>query len=220
MSLRSLIRENLITFIKSLEQNEDSYGLSNSFIEYEERGKEVLITDLNRAIDSLLELSKYQFIDIFENIRDLNAVKRGVLISKKLIKNGGPFNLGFLESSAGTDMELDDYVYEWAEQTLQNPYYTDLFSKVIKCPDGIIDQEGFLSGLKFYTSSYTNLLITDSYEFIPIQTNEIYIVFSDGEEFTLYKNTILDNNIKPYDTLEELLYEIIDMESVLQVADE
>ena len=215
MDLKELIKNNLLEFIKTMYAgSEDEF--SDVLNHYGNTGKEAFYADLDRAIVSLAKLSNDDFTSIYENLRDIKPAKRGVLLSENLMCTGS-FNLDFIKYSNNTDIHIPDFVFDWAEETLQNPYYTDLLSHLVKYNLDTVDQHGYLARLEFQAHSCIYVLITDQFEFMPVRVNEIYIRFTNGAELSLFKNVIFNESNCPYETLNEFLTEIIDLDSKLLI---
>lgn len=218
MDLRSEIKKNLLGFIEKM-CGDNPEDFEKAIKLYGDEGEKEFYVDVERAVDALMHLSQYEFTDVYENLRDVKPAKRGVLLCEGVDRAGGTYDFEFLQSSKETDFAEETFVYEWAKSTLQNPYYTDLFSHMIRYGEGVVDEHGCLTGLGVEVRVLTYLLITDTFEFIPVRLREIYLQLSDENEFSLYKNFILNENICPYEELEELLTEIIDMGSILKIVE-
>lgn len=217
MILKEKIKENLLDYIiKIYAKSKDDLLKKLDYYGYE--SKKEFYEVLDQAATLLVDLSQYEFFDIYENLRDVKPMKRGVLLGETLESGGGTYTLKFIESCRGTDIPIKGFVYDWVKNTLENPHYADLLSHIVQFGEKTVDKDGTLSGLGFEETSCNYLLITDTYEFLPVRVDEIFIKFSSGDRLDLYKNVVIDEEARTFDELEVLLEEIIDFGSSLRVA--
>ena len=218
MSFKEKIRENLLDYIiKMYAENEDDLLKNLDYYGYE--GKEAFYEVLDQAATALVNLSQYEFSDIYENLRDVKPMKRGVLLCETVDSGGGTYTLKHIESFRGTDIPVEGFVNEWVENALKSPYYADLLAHTVQFGEKTVDKDGVLSGLGFDANSLFYLLVTDTYEFLPVRVNEIFIRFSNGGRLDLYRNVMIDEEARTYDELDVLLEEIIGFGSCLRIAE-
>lgn len=183
MGFRSLVEHNLFEFIQRM-NSKHKQNISDTIKNYGKSGVSNFDTDFGQAVDSLMELSKYEFTDIYENMRDIYPLKRGVLLCERELSHE-TYDLSLMDSRERQDVFYESFVSDWAEETLQNSSYTDLLSYFVRFGEKTVDPHGYLTGLEFNTRSFTYLLITNEYEFLPIRIDEIYLAFSSGAELSL-----------------------------------
>lgn len=205
--MNNRIRNNLFAYIKKhcgddLRRRIETYGTG---------GEAEFLLDLERACDVINLLKVDDFYDIYKDLRDDKPFARGIAVCEEYI-SGGVFTLTDIEENKGTAFAAEEFVEKWAEKTLKNPYYVDLFSSCMTLGNGAVNEKGELSGIQFTSGTSTYLLVTPEFEFHTLVACEIHCTLSDGYDLYVYKSTCIDDCLSSFDTLEELLYELMSLE--------
>lgn len=209
--LRSVIKDRLLDYI-AYTQDEDFAELISY---YERYGGNTFMEDIDLAVESILGLREYEMENIYSNLRDCVPFEHGAIVGELTVEEGS-FYLEDVEALCKQKRKTLEYIGSWAEATIQNPYYADLFASIFACPVSAINDEGQLSGIEFFYSTKVCTLITDAFELKTLMINEIHVA-TEGDLFYVYKHTRLTEDAKPYDDLKEFLLMLTNLGDILPV---